>query len=140
MLINFYSPSLDRKSESVPSFDSDANNTAPSSDSPPGKAASKDPHVKTPCAVGKQPTRAFVPSEPCLIRQAEETHSTPSATSPTQAEMDIHQTSEHSQPGSDETPYTSSCIAEVRRIQVLHSWRRRYLNSVDIYTPTFSGL
>ncbi|KAM9338709.1 uncharacterized protein ABDE67_018246 [Symphorus nematophorus] len=106
-----------QKSESDPSFDSETNNTAPSSDSQPSKATSKGPQVKTPCAAGKQPTQAFLASTPCLAQQAKETLSTPSSTTPTQEEVDIKQTSEHSGLCSDPAPASSPCIAELSATQ-----------------------
>ncbi|XP_044029871.1 transcription factor TFIIIB component B'' homolog isoform X3 [Siniperca chuatsi] len=110
-----------RKPKGIPS---EKSNTAPSSDSPPGKAASKGSKVKTPRAARKRSTPAPVPSTsydvtptPNPTMAPEETRSTFSPTSPTQTEVHIEQTSEHSQLCSDPTSSTSQCTAEVSASQ-----------------------
>ncbi|XP_045922961.1 transcription factor TFIIIB component B'' homolog isoform X2 [Micropterus dolomieu] len=110
--------SRNRKSEVLPAFPSETKKTAPSSDSPPGKASSKGRKVKTPRAAGKRSTQAPVASTydvtptPSPTLPQEETHLILPPTSPTQTEMDIKQTSEHSQLCSDPTYSTSQCTAE----------------------------
>ncbi|XP_038589444.1 transcription factor TFIIIB component B'' homolog isoform X2 [Micropterus salmoides] len=110
--------SRNRKPEVLPAFPSETKKTAPSSDSPPGKASSKGRKVKTPRAAGKRSTQAPVASTydvtptPSPTLPQEETHLILPPTSPTQTEMDIKQTSEHSQLCSDPTYSTSQCTAE----------------------------
>ncbi|KAK1884579.1 Transcription factor TFIIIB component B'' like [Dissostichus eleginoides] len=68
-------------------------------DSDPGKAASKNPKVKTPRAKGKKSTPAAVASTPCEV-------------TPKPGPDPGQHASEHSQPRSEQSPSTSLCPAE----------------------------
>nr|XP_046230918.1 transcription factor TFIIIB component B'' homolog isoform X2 [Scatophagus argus] len=105
--------SRNRKPEGFSSVLSETNNTANSSTSLSGKAAPKGPKVKSSQVARKQSTPSPVASTsydvdptPTPVQPSGETHSTSSTTSPTQAEMDVEQTSEHSRLSSDPTPCT----------------------------------
>ncbi|XP_075938415.1 uncharacterized protein LOC142938781 isoform X2 [Anarhichas minor] len=127
--------SRNRKAKGFPPIMSETNNTAPASDSPPGKGTSKGPKLRTPRAAGKRSTPAPVAStsrDVAPTRNAtqptEDTHSTSFTTSPTQTEVDVEQTSEHSR---DTTPNTSLCPAEVSASQQSDS-----VESSSIEEPT----
>ncbi|KAK9532323.1 hypothetical protein VZT92_009711 [Zoarces viviparus] len=127
--------SLNRKAKGFPPIMSETNNTAPASDSPPGKAASKGPKLRTPRAAGKRSTPAPVASTSrdvaptrSATQPTEDTRSTSFTSSPTQAEVDVEQTSEHSRVT---TPNTSLCPAEVSASQQSDS-----VESSSIEEPT----
>ncbi|KAM6901339.1 uncharacterized protein PEZ65_019473 isoform 2-T2 [Lycodopsis pacificus] len=113
--------SLNRKAKGFPPIMSETNDTAPASDSPPGKAASKGPKLTTPRAAGQQSPPAPVASTSrdvaptrSATQPTEDTRSTSFTSSPTQTEVGVGQTSEHSRVT---TPNTPLCPAEVRRDQ-----------------------
>ncbi|XP_035523717.1 transcription factor TFIIIB component B'' homolog isoform X2 [Morone saxatilis] len=110
--------SRNRNPKGFPSSLAETDITDPSSSSPSCKAASKGSKVKTPRAARKRSTPAPVAStsydvapSPSPTQPPEDTHFTPSTTSPTQTEVDMEQTSEHSRLCS--TPNTFLCPAEV---------------------------
>ncbi|XP_051268098.1 transcription factor TFIIIB component B'' homolog isoform X2 [Dicentrarchus labrax] len=110
--------SRNRNPKGLPSSLAETDITDPSSSSPPCKAASKGSKVKTLRAARKRSTPAPVAStsydiapSPSPTQLPEDTHSTPSITSPTQTEVDMEQNSEHSRLCS--TPNTFLCPATV---------------------------
>ncbi|XP_073333972.1 uncharacterized protein [Pagrus major] len=95
-------------------------NTAPSSEPPSGKAASKRPQVKTPRTAGKRSKLAPVASTPHDVAPTTSQTQLPENTNSallTQAVVDVRQTSEHSRLHSDQTPSTSPGAAEVSASQ-----------------------
>ncbi|XP_068562678.1 transcription factor TFIIIB component B'' homolog isoform X2 [Cebidichthys violaceus] len=112
-----------RNPKGFPTIISETDDTAPASDPPPGKAASRGPKVRTPRAAGKPSTPAPAASTSCNVAPArsvtqptEDTRSASFTTPPPQTEGDVERTSELSRRGVT-TPDASLRPAEVSASQ-----------------------
>ncbi|XP_030005119.1 uncharacterized protein LOC115429638 isoform X4 [Sphaeramia orbicularis] len=100
-----------RKSKNVLPVISETNSTKQPSDPPQAKASTRS-KVKAPRAARRRTTPPAVASTSHDVAYStvpEETHSPVSATPPSQIQMDVQQSEDHSQPLSDTAPSTSEC-------------------------------